>query len=110
MTLKESFRDSINRETVVDEAFCMKLYGFSLYDPQYFEEVKFICEALYDLLFEKYEGWCQKYDDKTRQTMLEVGAWYRKRLEEEQERKKVMSRNGQSRRERNRFAGFPEDW
>ena len=104
------FRGSINEDTCIDDDFCKRLLGYAYYNPERLEDIKFICQAIYDLPFYKYEEWYGKWVKSQEKSMKSVAAWYRKRLDDEWERKKVRQQSECRRNTRHQFAGFPEDW
>lgn len=110
MPSKEEFRNSISEKTIIDEKFCKRLLAYSLYNPDYLEEVRFLCEVLFGLPFSKYYDWYQKWKDEQETVTKRVALWYRKRVEDDWERKKVRQQSADRKQSRYRFAGFPENW
>lgn len=104
------FRDSINENTCIDENFCKRLLGYAYYNPERLEDVKFICQVLYDLPFFQYEEWYKKWKAEDDAMMRRVAEWYGKRYDDEVRRKRVKQQSECRRNTRHQFAGFPEDW
>jgi hypothetical protein len=94
---KQSFYESIDRNTVFDEAFFKKVLGYGMYDKPFLEIVaaKLIEIGMPDMV-EAYNEWYAAWKAEDDQQMKKVTEWYHKecdrvfeKRQKEQHRKAV---------------------
>ncbi|GAA4653961.1 hypothetical protein GCM10023142_10990 [Anaerocolumna aminovalerica] len=79
---KQSFLLSINQDTVFDNEFYKKVYGYSVLDKEF---IKIVASILYKLdkqdVAKKYNSWLRNYNEEQSQIMKSVSNWYSKECE-----------------------------
>lgn len=89
---KETFIQSINKETAFNKDFFKKVYGYSMYDPVFLKRVanELIRIDKKDIIA-LYNQWYQEYKIQDDSLMKEVSKWYKKECDKlyQEEVKKV---------------------
>lgn len=87
---KEEFYESITPNTVADETFCKRVYGYSLYDKPFLTRVSEKLKKQGNIkAMRAYNEWLKVYLEKERQQAKEIAQWYanfRKNQREQEER------------------------
>lgn len=84
---KQSFYESINKDTVLDEVFFKKVLGYSMYDKPFLEAVatKLTGIGRKDVV-QAYNQWYTAWKANDDQEMKKVAEWYHKEVDREFEK------------------------
>ncbi|WP_455717646.1 hypothetical protein [Anaerosporobacter sp.] len=111
---KEIFIQSINNETVFNNAFFKKVFGYSMYDPSFLTRV---ASALTHIggkdIIALYNQWYQEYKVQDDKMMKDTSQWYQKECDKQYQNylQKVRGENGYNNRTIDyQFTGFSQDW
>ncbi|MEY8331446.1 hypothetical protein AALB81_19380 [Lachnospiraceae bacterium 48-33] len=84
---KQEFFNSVTRDTIADETFCKRVYGYSLYDRPFLSQITSkLIECKNIKAMKAYNEWLKIYLEEERQQAKEVAEWYRKFLNEKSEK------------------------
>lgn len=110
MASKEELLASIQPGMKLTKNFFLRIYGYEISFPGFAENALTRMEILgCSKARNYYTGVVSEYDYNHEKDMKNVAAWYRKQdfvIKKGEDSNKT----GKERRERHKFAGFPEDW
>lgn len=84
MVNKQSFYESINQDTIIDETFFRKVLGYSMYDKPF---LRIIAEKLASIgrsdAVQAYNAWYATWKATDYQRMKKIAEWYHKECDRE---------------------------
>ncbi|MEY8331393.1 hypothetical protein AALB81_19085 [Lachnospiraceae bacterium 48-33] len=84
---KQEFFNSVTRDTIADETFCKRVYGYSLYDKPFLSQITSkLIECKNIKAMKAYNEWLKIYLEEERQQVQEVAIWYQKFLKDRREK------------------------
>lgn len=84
---KEEFYNSITPDTIADETFCKRVYGYSLYDKAFLARITEKLQKQGNIkAMRAYNEWLKVYLEKERQERKDIAEWYAKFRKNQRER------------------------
>lgn len=86
---KQEFFNSVTRDTIADETFCKRVYGYSLYDKPFLSQITSkLIECKNIKVMRAYNEWLKIYLEEERQQAQKISAWYWEILKDKRKKEK----------------------